>query len=54
VKASLGFRARGRAVIESGEGYQLRESPASYKAFFEAENEDIGFENNRLWDVKAE
>ena len=54
VKASLGFRARGRAVIESGEGYQLRESPASYKAFFEAENEDIGLENTRFWDVKAE
>ena len=33
VKASLGFRARGRDVIESGEGYQLRESPASYKDF---------------------
>jgi len=41
VKASLGFRAKGRDVIESGEGYQLRESPASYKVFFEAENEDI-------------
>jgi putative transposase len=54
VKASLGFRARGRDVIESGEGYQLRESPASYKAFFEAENEDIGLENTRFWDVKAE
>ena len=54
VKASLGFRARGRDVIESGEGYQLRESPASYKAFFEAENEDIGLENTRFWDEKAE
>ena len=52
VKASLGFRARGRDVIESGEGYQLRESPASYKAFFEAENEDIGLENTRFWDLK--
>jgi hypothetical protein len=54
VKASLGFRARGRDVIESGEGYQLRESPASYKAFFEAENGDIGLENTRFWDVKVE
>jgi hypothetical protein len=32
----------------------LRESPVSYKAFFEAENEDIGLENSRFWDVKAE
>jgi len=34
VKASLGFRAKGRDVIESAEGYQLRKSPASYKALF--------------------
>ena len=54
VKTSLGFRAKGRDVIESGKGYQLRESPASYKAFFEAENEDIGLENTRFWDVKDE
>ncbi len=54
VKASLGFRARGRDVIESGEGYQLRESPASYKVIFEAENEDIDLENTRFWDVKVE
>jgi hypothetical protein len=27
VKAMLGFRARGRDVIKSGEGYPLRESP---------------------------
>ena len=39
--------------IESGEEYQLRESPAPYKAFFEAENEDIDLENTRFWDVKA-
>jgi hypothetical protein len=41
MKASLGYRSRGRDIIESGEAYQLRESPASYMAFFEAENEDI-------------
>ena len=43
VKASLGFRAKRRDVIESGKGYQLRESPAPYKALFEAENEDIAY-----------
>jgi putative transposase len=53
VKAVLGFRTRGRNVIESGEGYQLRESPASYKAFFEAENEDIDLKNTRFWDVNV-
>jgi len=54
VKASLGFRAKGRDVIESAEGYQLRESPAPYKALFEAENEDIDPENTFFWDVKDE
>jgi hypothetical protein len=34
--------------------YQLGESPAPYKDFFEAENEDIGLENTRFWDVKDE
>ena len=52
VKASLGFRAKGRDVIQSGEGYQLRESPARYKALFEAENDDIDLENTVFWDVK--
>lgn len=53
VKASLGFRVRGRDVIESGEGYPLGESSAPNKGFFEAENEDIGLENTRFWDVKT-
>jgi hypothetical protein len=54
VKASSGFRARGRDIIESGEGYQLRESPVSYMAFFEAENEDIAPEDTVFWNVKYE
>ena len=54
VKARLGFRAKGRDVIESGEGYQLRESPAHYKALFEVENEDIDLENACFWNVKDE
>jgi len=45
VKARLGFRAKERDVIESGEGYQLRESLAQYKALFAVENEDIDLEN---------
>jgi hypothetical protein len=54
VKASLGFRANGHDVIQSGEGYQLRECPAPYKVLFEAENEDIAPENTIFWDVKDE
>jgi len=54
VKASLGFRVKERDVIQSGEGYQLRESPAAYKVLFEAENEDIDPENTLFWDVKDE
>ena len=54
VNASLGFRAKGRDVIQSGEGYQLRESTTPYKALFEAENQDIGLKNTRLWDINLE
>ena len=53
-KARLGFRAKGRNMVEGGKGYQLRESPAQYKALFEVENEDIDLENTYFWDVKAE
>jgi putative transposase len=54
VKARLGFRAKGRDIIEGGEEYQLREGAAHYQAFFEAEKEDIGPKNTYLWDIKAE
>ena len=43
LKTSLGFRTKGRDVIQSGEGYQLRESPGSYKVLFEGKNEDIAY-----------
>ena len=48
VKALLGFRAKGRDVIEGCEGYQLREGAAHYQAPFEAGNDDIGPENTYL------
>lgn len=51
VKALLGFRAKGREVIEAGEGYQVRESPAAYNALFGAEKEDIGPENSYFWNL---
>ena len=54
VKASLDFRAKRRDIINSYEGCQLRESPASYKLLLEAENEDIASENTVFWEVKDE
>jgi putative transposase len=54
VKALLGFRAKGREVIEGGKGFQLREEAADYKALFEAEKSDIGHENTYFWDLKGE
>ena len=54
VKSFLGFRARGRAVMEGNEGYQLRENTAHYKALFVAEKDDIGPENSYLWNIKYE
>jgi len=52
-KTTFGFQAKGRDVIESGEEYQLRESPTPYKTLFEAENEDIASETPRLLDIKV-
>ena len=54
MKALLGFRAKGRDVIEGNAGYQLREDAAHYKALFEVENNDIDLENTYFRDVKAE
>jgi hypothetical protein len=34
VKTLLGFRAKGREVIEGGKGFQLREEAGDYKALF--------------------
>jgi putative transposase len=52
VKALLGFRAKGREVIEAGEGYQVREGTTPYNALFGAEKEDIGSENTYFWNFK--
>jgi hypothetical protein len=54
VKAVLGFRAKGREVTEGGEGFQLREEAADYRALFEAENDDIGPQNSFFWDLNGE
>ena len=54
VKSLLGFRAKGRTIRQSEEGYQLREEAGHYKALFEAEKDDIDPENTYLWDIKIE
>ena len=48
-KETLGIRAKGRKVVESGELFQLRESEASYYVDFGIKNDDIGYENSYLW-----
>jgi hypothetical protein len=53
VKQFLGIRAKGRDVVEGGQGYQLREGAADYKPLLEDENEDIGLENAYVWDLNG-
>lgn len=54
IKSQLRFEAKGRDVVVSGEGYQLREESAGYNALFGVENSKIGAENAFLWDVNRE
>jgi len=49
VKELLGFRAKGRKIIKSQDGYQVRETPASYNVFLRPENKGIGPENTYFW-----
>ena len=51
VKVLLGFRAKGRKITRSGEGYQVREAPARYNEFLGAKREDIGPENTYSWNL---
>ncbi|MDQ1333900.1 MAG: REP-associated tyrosine transposase [Thermodesulfobacteriota bacterium] len=54
VKGLIEFRAKGRRVIEAGEGYQVREGSAPYNALFGGEKEDIASENSYLWNVNPQ
>ena len=54
VKALLGFKAKGRDVMEGDEGYHLQEEAAPYTAIFRAEKDDIASENVYFWDVITE
>jgi hypothetical protein len=54
VKSLLGFKAKGRDVIEGEEGYHLREEAAPHVALFRAEKDDIGPVNAYFWDTNTE
>jgi len=54
VKTLLGFKAKGRRVMEDGGGYQLREGAIPYTALFGAEKGDIAPENTYFGNVNIE
>ena len=54
VKATLGFRAKGRKIIEGTEGFQVREEESAYNGFFDAEKRIIGRQNTYSWNLKTE
>ena len=50
----LGIRAKGRDVLEGGQGCQLRKAAADYEPLFGDENGDIGVENSHFWELNDE
>ncbi len=50
-KTKLGFRARGRMAREVDGVYELRESHGAYGTDFGPQNEVLGSENTRFWNV---
>jgi hypothetical protein len=49
-KEKLGIRAKGRKVVETGDNFELRESPAPYKDISGHENEAIRLQNEYYWE----
>ena len=54
MKELLGFKAKGRNVIEGRERYQLREASVHYKALLGTEKDDIAPESTCFWAVNTE
>jgi hypothetical protein len=54
VKALWDFKAKGRNLLEGGEGYHLREGAFHYKAVFRGEKDDIAPENTSFGDLNIE
>lgn len=53
-QAALGARAKGRAVLESGKAFQLREPRVSYLSVFDTEKDDIVAGNGYFWDTNVD
>ena len=48
-KEKLGIRAKGRKMVGTGDNFELRESPASYKGISGYENAAIRLQNEYFW-----
>ncbi len=51
IKDKLGFRAIGRKVVGTGDGYELKENVASYSNDFGAKMSTLRSENSFKWRV---
>ncbi|MBM9520196.1 hypothetical protein JWG39_10260 [Desulforhopalus vacuolatus] len=51
IHSKLGFRGKGRKVLEHDIGFQLREKHIIYNVEYDGRNEDIGSINTSEWDV---
>ena len=49
IKDKLGFKAIGRKVVSTGDGYELKENVASYSANFGAKMSILRSENSLKW-----
>jgi hypothetical protein len=50
-KEQLGFKVKGREVVENDGGYEPRESSMSYSGHFGPENEVLRTQNGYLWEL---
>ncbi|MCP3889477.1 MAG: hypothetical protein GY702_11495, partial [Desulfobulbaceae bacterium] len=49
IKENLGLRAKGRKILESDGGFQLREEVNTYNANSDSNNYNIGGQNTTHW-----
>ncbi len=54
IKKMLGIRAKGRRVVESGDGYHLRETQVAYMGDFTSENAGLKSQNTYVWSVNPQ
>ncbi|MCP3892931.1 MAG: hypothetical protein GY702_29250 [Desulfobulbaceae bacterium] len=54
IKENLGSRAKGRKILESDGGFQLREEVNTYNANSDSNNDNIGVQNIFCWHVNHE